>query len=145
MTNLSDHLTLAEFVFSNTANRENIDNTLPENLIDTAIYTAQNLFEPIRALLGDIPIKIDSGYRCEALNVAVRGVSTSQHIKAEAIDMVPDGMTIYDAFTKIKESNLVWDQLICEHDTSGHLWIHASITNGTNRQDIIPSLLKKNS
>ena len=100
-----------------------------------------NLFEPIRELLGD-PIKINSGYRCEKLNVAVRGVDTSQHVKAEALDMLPT-MNIQDAFHKIVQSSLIWDQLILEHDSGGHTWIHASIKKGANRQQVIASLLKK--
>ena len=142
MTQLSEHLTLEEFQHSDTAIAKNIDNTLPNNLVGTAAYTAVNLFEPIRALLG-VPIVISSGYRCEALNVAVRGVPTSQHVKAEALDMLPQGITLLEAFEKIENSNLTWDQLICEHDSVGHMWIHASIINGNNRRDVIPNLLKK--
>ncbi len=144
MTTLSEHLTLEEFVSSNTATREDINNSLPDELLETAKYTAQNLFEPIRKLLGDIPLHIDSGYRCEALNKAVRGVPTSQHVKAEALDMVPSNMTVKEAFEKIKNSDLTWDQLICEHDSAGHIWVHASIVNGKNRQQVIPNLLKLN-
>ena len=141
MTNLSTHLTLEEFIHSDTAIANHIDNTLPDNLLETAKYTAENLFEPIRELLGD-PIKINSGYRCEKLNVAVRGVDTSQHVKAEALDMLPT-MNIQDAFHKIVQSSLIWDQLILEHDSGGHTWIHASIKKGANRQQVIASLLKK--
>ena len=142
-TQLSEHLTLEEFINSETATRHNIDNTLPEELLNTAKYTALNLFEPIRALMG-APIKVSSGYRCEALNVAVRGVPTSQHVKAEAIDMLPTNMTVREMFEKIKGSDQVFDQLICEHDSSGHIWVHASIVDGTNRQQVIPNLLKLN-
>ena len=145
MTKLSEHLTLEEFTHSDTANRLGIDNTLPDELLETAKYTAQNLFEPIRELLGGVSINIDSGYRCHDLNVAVRGVPTSQHAKAEALDLHTNNMTIQEGFNKIKDSSLTWDQLICEHDSAGHIWIHASITaNGTNRQQVIPNLLKQN-
>jgi hypothetical protein len=143
MTKLSEHLTLEEFTHSDTANRLGIDNTLPDSLLETAKYTAENLFEPIRTLLG-CSIGINSGYRCEALNVAVRGVATSQHKLAEAIDMHP-AMNIQDAFQTIVHSNLTWDQIILEHDNAGHIWVHASITaNGVNRQQVIANLLKKN-
>ena len=144
MTDLSPHLTLEDFVHSDTAIANHIDNSLPDELLETAKYTAVNLFEPIRELLGGVPLKVNSGYRCPELNVAVRGVPTSQHTKAEALDMFPRNMPVKDAFELIENSNLVWDQLICEHDAKGTIWIHASITDGTNRQQVIPSLLKKN-
>ena len=144
MAQLSEHLSLEEFVHSDTANSKGIDNTLPESLLETATYTAVNLFEPIRALLG-VPIKISSGYRCIELNTAVRGVPTSQHTKAQALDMVPKGLTVAQAFGRIEKSGLIWDQLICEHDSNNNIWIHASIVNEHNRQQVIPNLLKPNS
>jgi len=144
MTNLSDHLTLEDFVKSNTATRDGIDNSLPDELLETAKYTAQNLFEPIRELLGGVPLPVDSGYRCEALNTAVRGVPTSEHVLARALDMVPSNMTPLEAFNKIKNSNLIWNQLILEHTSSGVYWVHASIVDGKNKQQVIPTLLKSN-
>jgi len=143
MSQLSEHLSLEEFIHSDTANSKGIDNSLPDNLLEAAKYTAVNLFEPIRALLG-VPIKINSGYRCIELNTAVRGVPTSQHTKAQALDMVPKGLTIAQAFERLEKSDLVWDQLICEHDSNNNMWIHASIVNGPNRQQVIPNLLKPN-
>jgi zinc D-Ala-D-Ala carboxypeptidase len=142
--NLSEHLSLDEFTHSDTANAKGIDNSLPDELLETAKYTANNLFEPIRELLGGVSIKINSGFRCVELNTAVRGVATSQHVKAQAIDMFPRNMTVQDAFEEIRNSNLVWDQLILEHDSRGTIWIHASIVDGKNRQQVIPSLLKQN-
>ena len=144
MTELSEHLSLSEFINSDTANRLGIDNSLPDDLLEAAKFTAVNLFEPIRELLGGVSIEINSGFRCKILNVAVRGVKTSQHVTAQALDMVPTNMKIQDAFDKIKNSNLTFDQLILEHDSNGNIWIHASIVNGKNRQQIIPNLLKKN-
>ena len=144
MTNLSPHLTLEDFVHSDAAVANHIDNTLPDDLLETAKYTAVNLFEPIRELLGGVPLKISSGYRCKVLNLRVRGVETSQHVKAEALDMLPHNMTVQEAFDKVKNSSLVWDQLIYEHDAKGNIWLHASIVDGTNRQQVIPNLLKPN-
>ena len=143
MTQLSDHLTLEEFIHSDTAIANNIDNTLPDNLMQNAIDVATNVFEPVRELLG-VPIKLDSGYRNAEVNVLVRGVPTSQHTEGKAIDMVPEGISIADAFEKIKASNIVWDQLIAEHTSSGVYWIHASYNKDNNRQQVIPNLLKLN-
>jgi len=141
-TNLSEHLTLEEFTQSDTATRLGIDNSLPDSMLETAKYTAVNLFEPIRALLGT-PIHVNSGFRSKELNIAVRGVANSQHMLAEALDLHPLGITIEAAFDRIKNSDLVFDQLILEHTSTGSIWIHASITaTGTNRHKVIPNLLK---
>ena len=143
---LSDHLTLDEFTFSNTAISENIDNSLPDALLDDAKSLAVNIFEPIRNLLG-VPLHVDSGYRCEKLNLVVRGVSTSQHAKAQAVDIIPQGIKLSDAFDKIKNSNIPYDQLIMEHTSSGSYWIHVSFNTSKNakqRRQIIGNLLKQN-
>lgn len=138
---LSEHLTLQEFEHSNTAEVSNISNYLPPDLLSNATYTGHYLFEPIRELLG-VPLDISSGYRCPELNKLVRGVETSQHVQAQAIDFIPRGINILSAFQKICDSDLKWDQLILEHDKDGHTWIHASIKHENNRHQIIGNLLK---
>jgi len=141
MNQLSNHLTLEKFTASETAQVRHIDNTMPDELMGNAVALATNLFEPVRALLG-VPLHVDSGYRCEALNMAVRGVSTSQHTKGQAIDIIPEGLDIHDAFQTIKSSNLVWDQIILEHSGNGNIWIHLSYSTEHNRQMVISNLLK---
>ena len=145
-TQLSEHLTLEEFIFSNTAVSKNIDNTLPDSLLKSAESLAVNIFEPIRTLL-NVPLHVDSGYRCETLNTAVRGVPTSQHVKAQALDIIPEGLKLADAFETIKNSKLPYDQLIMEHTSSGSYWIHVSYNtseNATQRREVIGNLLKQN-
>jgi hypothetical protein len=140
--NLSEHLTLLEFEHSDKAEELGISNLLPPHLLPSAIYVAKNLFEPVRTLLG-VPIKVTSGYRSEELNLAVRGVATSQHCKAEALDLIPVGMAIRDAFDRITSSaSITFDQLILEHDKAGNIWIHVSRKTTGNRMQVIPYLLK---
>lgn len=142
---LSRHLDLDEFIHSDTANEHKIDNTLPKELLPNAVFTANFLFEPIRSLLGDHPITIDSGYRCKELNELVRGVPSSQHCLGQAFDFIPSNMSLEEAFKKIEHSNMTFDQLIMEHSkASGARWIHVSIrSDGKNRHQIIPYLEKK--
>ena len=139
--NLSEHLSLEEFTHSDTAIAKQIDNQMPDELMSNALALATLLFEPVRSLLG-VPCKIDSGYRCVELNMAVRGVPTSQHTKGQALDIVPVGMSIQIAFAKIQSSSLIFDQLILEHSGSGSIWIHLSYSTERNRQQVIPYLLK---
>lgn len=88
--NLSPNFTLAEFVESETATRQDIDNDLPVHLLPQAKATAAML-ERIRATLSeiagfDVPIIITSGYRCQALNRAIGSGDGSDHIKAASAD-----------------------------------------------------------
>jgi uncharacterized protein YcbK (DUF882 family) len=138
---ISEHLSLDEFQHSDTAIAHNLDNTMPDELMGNAQALGSKLFEPVRALLG-VPLKVDSGYRSPELNQLVRGVPTSQHTKGQAVDFIPQGMALADAFEKIVGSGLIWDQLICEHDGAGHMWIHMSYAVARNRQEIIRNLLK---
>jgi uncharacterized protein YcbK (DUF882 family) len=85
------HFTLDEFCASSTALRRKIDNRLPQDLEPQA-WSTLAMLELIRAHLSDtaekdIAVSILSGYRCLALNKAVGGASTSDHLKACAADI----------------------------------------------------------
>lgn len=140
---LSKSLSLETFQHSNKATELGIGNTLPPALLTDAIRLATKLFEPIRELL-NTPLLVTSGYRCIEVNNAVRGVPTSQHTLAQAIDFTPQTMNIDEAFKKIQTSGLTFDQLIKEHDKAGNVWIHISLRVFNNRQQTIQNLLKDN-
>ncbi|UPW41682.1 peptidase [Peromfec virus RodF8_21] len=55
------------------------------------------VLESIRKFLGDVPLRISSGYRCPALNKAVGGVPTSNHLLGCAADLYVQSA---DHFTK---------------------------------------------
>ena len=55
----------------------------------------------ISAALG-APVTVTSTYRTPAHNAAVGGVATSYHLKGEAADFVPQGMTTAQAAAKLK-------------------------------------------
>lgn len=86
--------------------------------------------EQVRLIVG-CPMKITSGIRCEELNNLVGGSKTSQHLKGEAIDFIPTKIKVQTAFTKLRNSNLEFGQLIIEKSGSKE-WVHISI--GTKRQ-----------
>ena len=80
---------------------------------------------------------MSSGYRSRALNDAIGGSKTSQHISGMALDLDADvfgGKTNAEVFAFIKE-NLVFDQLIWEFgDDDNPDWIHVSFHRwGDNR------------
>ena len=137
---LSKNLSLAEYVKSNTAERKGIDNSVPEELIPSAKALAENIFQPIREHFGS-PIYVSSGFRSDALNEAIGGSKTSQHSKAEAMDIDMDhrrGPENEDIFHYIKD-NLPFDQLIWEFGTEQRPnWVHVSYNpKGEQRGQIL--------
>ena len=114
---LSDHVTLAEFEHTS----QNIPNKMNEAQIASATLLCNKVFEPLRLYLGRA-ITISSGYRSPALNRAIGGSATSQHSKAEAIDVNIGAK----GFFYIKD-NLEFDQLIWEYGTDSNPdWVHVS-------------------
>lgn len=121
MTMLSPHLSLAEMTRSQTALRFGLDNTPPDIVIARMRILAVELFERTRDLLG-VPIQINSGFRCVTLNSRIGGATNSAHLTGDAMDIVPMGMDLLDAFDRIRFSALPFDQVIEECGSSG--WIH---------------------
>lgn len=152
--NLTEHFKLVEFTRSSTATTRHIDNTPNEQVIKSLRNLCEKVLEPLRLWYGK-PIVIGSGHRCPALNKAVGGVSNSQYMKGEAADLhIPtiktaNGSTIQDMATARRWIEWLldnrFDQLILEHDKSGHYWIHVSLKldDSKNRQTYIPNLLKR--
>ena len=135
--NISEHITYAEAIHSNTAKRKSIDNTPNPNHVENMKVTAEKIFEPLRKFVGG-PVKITSMFRSAALNEALGGSSsTSQHMKGQAMDL--DDVYGYksnaEMYHWIKE-NLSFDQLIWEYGTDMNPnWIHVSyVSEEDNRK-----------
>ena len=127
---LSDHVTLAEFEHTS----QNIPNKMNEAHIASATLLCNKVFEPLRLYLGRA-ITISSGYRSPALNRAVGGSATSQHKKAEAMDIKIGAK----GFHYIKD-NLEFDQLIWEFGTDHEpQWIHVSYSK-SNRKQVLKAI-----
>lgn len=140
--NLSNNFTLAELCKSQTALRRGIDNfTTSESIIENLLQLAVNILQPIRNHY-NVPYTPSSGYRSEALNIAIGGSKTSQHSKGQAADIeVP---TVANAeLAKWIVGNLTFDQLILEYykiDDPSAGWVHVSYVDGnsdTNRHEVL--------
>ena len=132
---LSKHLTLAEVIKSNTALRKGIDNNPTKEHLENLKLIANRVFEPLRAFLNK-PIRVNSGYRSEALNKAIGGSKTSQHCKGEALDLDINK----EGFYYIKD-NLEFDQLIWEFgNDSEPSWIHVSYNRFKNRKQVLKAV-----
>lgn len=123
---LTQHFSLAELTASNKATELGIDNTPPQELIPRLLMVAEML-ERIRATL-NCPVIVTSGYRCERLNMAVGGSSTSDHPRGHAADIVSPR---YGTATEVARalaplvSVLGIGQLILE-GVRGRQWVHCS-------------------
>ena len=142
---LSNNLTLAEVIKSNTAIRRDIDNTPTEEHLATMKVTAEKLFEPLREHVG-APVKINSFYRGPKLNKAIGGAKRSQHMSGQAMDIDDTfgHMSNADMYHWIKE-NLNFDQLIWEFGTDKNPnWLHVSYVNDEDNRNRCLEAYKSN-
>jgi hypothetical protein len=146
-TPVTMHFTIEEMYASDTARRLGIVNKPTTQKMINLVYLCAYVLEPLRVAMNE-PIKIGSGYRCEALNKAVGGVYNSQHLKGQAADLCIDGDIQKGKkwFNYIKD-HLPFDQLIWEHNPkTGSYWVHVSFVFpdfGKNRRNVINNLIKK--
>ena len=130
------YFTISELTRSDKARELHIDNTpFSYEVVANLENLIENILDPIREAWGK-PLHVNSGYRCPALNKAVGGKPTSQHLKGEAADITAGSKAENKKlFEMIKESGLVYDQLIDEY---GFSWVHISLKkDGGNRKQII--------
>ena len=132
---ISKHVSWDEATRSSTAIRLGIDNTPSDAIIETMKTTAENVFEPLREMLG--PIRITSFFRCPDLNRAIGGSKTSQHMKGEAMDISGISVTnamLFDTACQLAE----FDQIIWEFgDQNNPAWVHISYSKVHNRKQIL--------
>lgn len=76
---------LSEFTRSSTATRQGLDNTPTPEALEALRGLVAMILDPLREEEG--PVRITSGYRAPAVNAAIRGSRTSQHMKGEAADL----------------------------------------------------------
>lgn len=131
---LTKNFTLSEFIDSDVAKEKQIENNPTDEAVKNIIHLTKNLLQPLRDRYGE-PLKVSSGYRCQALNRAVGGVQTSQHQKGEASDIKCSNPKLL--LTHLKNSRLTFDQAIL-YPT----FLHLSLKRiGVNRKQIIIKLL----
>lgn len=144
-TPVTMHFTIEELYASATAKAKGINNKPNVQQMINLVYLCAYVLEPLRVAMGE-PIKIGSGFRCQALNKAVGGVYNSQHMKGQAVDLCIDGdMKKGKKWFEYIRKNLPFDQLILEHNSKGSYWVHVSYVYpdfGKNRKQVIENLLK---
>jgi zinc D-Ala-D-Ala carboxypeptidase len=120
----SEHFTLEELTFSETAARFGMDNTPAASVIKNLGLVA-TVMERIRAVLGNKPIVVHSGYRSLKVNKAIGGVVTSAHCLGLACDFVcPTFGAPVEVALAILHSDIDYDQLILEYG-----WVHVGLAH----------------
>lgn len=135
---LTKNFTLEELTYSETAQRNGINNCAYVDILNNLTALCVNVLQPLRDHYNK-PVVISSGYRCKKLNKLVGGVSNSQHLTGEAVDLVVLGVKLRDVYNYIK-NNLPYDQLLFETSKNGS-WIHVSFTTNTNRHQAIDNYM----
>ena len=139
MTQLTEHFKLEEMTVSPTAKKLGLSNTPTAEHIENMRYCCEKILEPVRTKFG--PVTINSSYRAPAVNKAVGGSKTSQHVNGQAIDFEVKGVDNKTVADWVAD-NLEFDQVILEFYTKGDAnsgWVHASIKKegGNRKQKLI--------
>lgn len=128
--NLTKNFTLSEMTKSETALRQNIDNTPDATVIANLQMLAEKVLQPVRDHYGKV-VKVTSGYRSPAVNAAVggvQGVKPSDHTRGMAADIEIPGVPNHELAEWIAQS-LPFTQVILEFYTRGipdSGWVHVS-------------------
>ena len=133
---MSKYFKIKELTTSSIATSKGIDNEPPMEIKLKLNKFITKCLDPLREACG-FPITITSGYRCYQLNKEVGGVSTSQHTKGEAADLVGrNAKETRRIFEVAKELNN-HDQLLYEKNSKGSVWVHISWKPEGNRHQTI--------
>lgn len=141
--------TYGEFIKSDTAKKQNIDNTPKEEYIQDNILEMMRVMDKIRDRWTDYcednclqhpQIIVNSGYRSDALNKALKGSKTSVHKIGAACDFEAKNghnKELFGVMLKVlNEYDIPYDQAI---DEKNYSWIHLGLknNNGDRRKMIL--------
>ena len=132
---LSEHFTLGEVTKTS---HKTADGNIPSRVaIENLRNLCENWLEALRQAQG--PIVINSAYRSEAVNKAVGGAPTSNHLTGCAADIRVSGIEQAVRYAVIlidisDESGENFDELYIERNSKGNYWIHFAVRPKDNRR-----------
>ena len=141
---LSEHFTLAEMCKTSA---KTADGNIPSHVHIENLKRLCGWLEMLRSEWnkryggGDDPIVINSGYRSEAVNKAVGGVSGSNHLTGCAADIRVSGQEQLIRYACIlldisDESHEDFDELLLERSPRGTYWLHFAVRPTGNRRKV---------
>lgn len=125
------YFTIAELCKSTTADRLGINNKCNLEHVVNLTALVDNVLDPLRTWYGK-PLTVSSGYRCPALNKAVKGSNSSQHMSGQAADIDTGDRQQNKLLFEYIRKNLPFDQLI---DESNFTWVHVSYRADSNNRN----------
>lgn len=128
---LSKNFTLEEFLRSQTAERNDIDMTPSQEIIDNLYRLVNSCLQPLRDE-AEAGIYISSGYRPLELNTKIGGSATSEHMNGNAADLTVTGQTPIQTAELIVEMELPFDQVIHEFGK----WVHLGVRDILRTQQL---------
>lgn len=129
---LTKHFTLAELTTSAAGTRKGLSNKPTPAVLAILRQTAQRM-EEVRALLGNRPIIITSGFRSDAVNRLVGGSKTSAHTLGHAVDFTCPGFgTPAQVAAHLARHLRGYDQIIEEFGQ----WVHVGFGPGQRGQKL---------
>ena len=141
---LTNNFTLEELTKSETALRQNIDNTPTVEVVENLTRLAEKVLQPVREHYGK-GVKVNSGFRSLAVNAAVGGVQgakPSDHTRGMAADIEIPGLPNAELAQWI-EANLEYTQVILEFYTQGipdSGWVHVSYDPSSLRKQSLTAV-----
>lgn len=124
--NLSPHFTFDELTRTGQTALQTVNRQEAQACMGALTALATTVLEPIRAKFG--AVKVNSAFRGPALNAAVNGSKSSQHLSGQAADIVVPGVALEEVFRWIvKESGIPFGQAILEGPGGKVSWIHVSL------------------
>lgn len=128
---LSKNFSLYEFIKSNTASRLGIKNIPSPVQVAHLRFLCKKVLQPLRDKSG-IRMRISSGFRCEELNKAVGGVSSSRHLDGLAADIVCSDSELNELAKIALNTPGIFrylDELLFEHSGKSKTWLHIAASS----------------
>lgn len=122
---------LVEFIQSSTAKALGLSNIPDWESVENLNKLVDAVLQPLRDHF-NVSVYINSGFRCPALNAALKGATNSRHMYGQAADFTSFSNCLDDSIFEYILNKLDFDQVI-RYDT----FIHVSYVEGDNRHQII--------
>ena len=139
---LTEHFTLEEMT-KTSVNLKNVPNEAQIENLKRVCRWLEMLREEWNKRYGegDEGIVINSGFRSEAVNKAVGGAATSNHLTGCAADIRVSGMEQALRYAVIlldisDESREDFDELLIERNARGAIWLHFAVRESGNRRKL---------